>query len=147
MGSPSERKLNKSDYHLVKRVLTVMVERLQRTGAKSMYAYMDVPTAMNWLYSLEHVYIVDDAYLVAYELGTPEYIREGVTFLNERLVIRLAVSGDFTVVPAFLERKAREAGAKLACAGTALAKADGALASLYHRAGFSTQALTLVKDI
>ena len=146
MGLPSERRLAKTDYFLILRVLTDMVERLQATGRKSMYQYMDADKATKHLYTLDHVFIVDEAYLVAYDFATPWYVRDTDIFLEELLVARLAVSGDFTVVPAFLERKAREAGAVLAVAGTALAKADNALASLYHRAGFSTQALTLVKE-
>lgn len=146
MGSPSERKLTRSDYFLVQRVLTDMVKRLRRTKAKAMYQYMDADTALKALYDMDHVYIVNEQYLVAYELSTPWYCPPGVIMLEEMLVLGLAVSGDFTVIPAFLSRKAAEAGAVLATAGTALAKSDVALASLYHRAGFSTQALTLVKE-
>lgn len=147
MALPSERKLQRTDYHLVLRVLTNMVKRLQRTERKAMYNYMDAEVATRALYDMEHVYIVGEAYLVAYELGTPWYCPEGVTMLNEKLVARLAVSGDFTDIPAFLERKGREAGAAIVIAGTALAKSDDALASLYHRAGYRTEALTLVKEL
>jgi hypothetical protein len=146
MGSPSERKLSRTDYFLVQRVLTDMVKRLRRTKAKAMYQYMDAETAIKALYAMDHVYIVDEAYLVAYELSTPWYVPSDYIMLEEMLVLRLAASGDFSVIPAFLSRKATEAGAVLAVAGTALAKSDEALASLYHRAGFSTQALTLVKE-
>lgn len=147
MGSPSVRKLTRADFFLVLRVLTDMTDRLKRTDRKAIYRYMDPKVATRALYDMDNVYIVDEAYLVAYELETPWYCPEGTIMLHERLVLRLAVSGDFTVIPAFLERKAAEAGAVLAVAGTALAKSDEALASLYHRAGFSTQALTLVKEL
>lgn len=111
-----------------------------------MYQYLDPLAATRALYDLDTAFIVEEAYLVAYDVGTPWYAKEGAVMLHERIVVRLAVSGDFSVVPAFLADKAREAGAVLALAGTALAKADNALASLYHRAGFSTQALTLAKE-
>lgn len=146
MGSPSVRKLDRTDYFLVLRVLTDMVERLRRTGRKAMYQYMDAKVAINALYDMDHVYIVDDAYLVAYELSTPWYCPADIIMLEELLVLRLVASGDFTVIPAFLSRKAVEAGAVLASAGTALAKSDKALASFYHRAGYRTEALTLVKE-
>lgn len=146
MAGPSERRLAKSDYFLVLRVLTDMVKRLQRTKGKAMYQYMDAKVATSALYDMDNVFIVDEAYLVAYDLGTPWYVPDGTIMLDEKLVLRLAASGDFAVVPSFLERKAREAGAVLAIAGTALAKADNALASLYHRAGYRTEALTLVKE-
>jgi hypothetical protein len=123
-----------------------MVERLRPTERKAIYRYMDPKVATDALYDMEHVFIVEESYLVAYELETPWYCPEGTMMLAERLVHRLAVSGDFTVIPEFLSRKAAEAGAVLAVAGTALAKSDSALASLYHRAGFRTEALTLVKE-
>lgn len=146
MASPSVRKLNKSDYFLILRVLTDMVQRLQQCGRKAMYQYMDPKVALKALYAMEHAYIIDDAYLVAYELDTPWWASDGTLFLHEQLVLGLAVSGDFTVIPDFLSREADRAGAVLAVAGTALAKSDDALARLYHRAGYSTQALTLVKE-
>lgn len=146
MAIPSERKLARTDYFMVQRLLTDMVKRLRAKGRKAIYEYMDADTALKHLYTMEHVYIVDEAYLIAYDLCTPWYVPEDLIFLEEVLVMRLAVSGDFTVVPSFIERKAREAGAVLAVAGTALATSDDALASLYHRAGFSTQALTLIKE-
>jgi hypothetical protein len=146
MGTPSERKLHRDDYQLILRMLTDMVKRLQATERKAMYRYMDPVAATAALYDMDNVYIVGEAYLVAYSLGTPWYCPDNVVMLTERLVLRLAAGGGFEIIPEFLSRKAAEAGAVLAIAGTALAKSDEALASLYHRAGFSTQALTLVKE-
>lgn len=100
---------------------------------------------MQFLYSHEHVYIIDDAYLIAYEIGSPFYSSE--LFLNEIIVFRLGASEDFGVVPAFFERKAREAGCKLIVAGTALARTDAALASLYHKHGFATETHSLIKEL
>lgn len=111
-----------------------------------MYNYLDAETATKALYDLEHVYIVSDTYLVAYQLATPWWANSDAVFLEELLVLRLAVSDNFDLVPQFLADRAREAGAQLVVAGTALAKSDRALASLYHRAGYSTQAFTLVKE-
>lgn len=110
-----------------------------------MYQYMDPKVALDAIYEFEHAYIVD-GFLVVYDLDTPWWAKAGTVFLEELLVLRVAVSGDFARVPEFLEAQAREHGASLAVVGTALAKSDEALSSLYRRAGFRTQALTLVKE-
>jgi hypothetical protein len=142
----SERKLTRSDQLLIHRILIDMVDKLQRSGRKTMFQYLDVTSAMQWLFGCDHAYIVNDAYLVVYDIGEPEYMTPGTKVLAERLVLKLAVSGDFRVVPAFLQRKAREAGCKLVIAGTALAKSDAALASLYQRSGFNTECITITKE-
>lgn len=146
MASPLARKITRADYHLILRVLEDLATKLKASGKKAAWQYFDPTTVTRALYDMGTAFIVEEAYLVAYTLGTPWYSKDGIIMLHEELVVRLAAGGDFSVVPAFLADKAREAGAVLAIAGTALAKADNALASLYHRAGFSTQALTLVKE-
>ncbi len=143
----SERKLDPTDYDLIRTVLTAMVDRLKRTGRKAVHGYLDVQSAMDWLAEHDNVYIINESYLVAYDIGTPWYAAEDVSFLQECLVLAIAISGDFTAIPVFLERKAREAGAVLVLAGTALANSDNALASLYHPAGYVQQSLTLVKEL
>lgn len=112
-----------------------------------MHQFLDVQAALDGLYSFDDVYIVDEAYLVAFFIGEPWYA-PGVKVLSERLVLRLAVSGSpsFSVVPAFLEARAREAGCRLALVGTALAASDTALASLYSRHGWKAETLTLTKE-
>jgi len=113
-----------------------------------MYNLMDVDTAVEAIYNFDHAYIVADTYLVVYDISAPWFAKPQDTVLGELLVLRLAASGDtgFSVVPAFLEARAREAGCRLAVVGTALAKADAALASLYQRHGFKAEAITLVKE-
>jgi hypothetical protein len=143
----SERRVNPSDFLLIKAIVTETVNRLKRTKRKAMYQYLDVDSIMAYIMRSEHAYILGN-YLVLYEIDTPWYAKDDVEFLNELLVLKLAVSGDtnFGIVPAFFERKAQEAGAKLAAVGTALAKADAALASLYMRHGFQPEAFTLIKE-
>lgn len=124
-----------------------MIAKLQRSKRKAMYDLLDIDAAMASIYEFDDAYIVADSYLVIYALVQPWFAAEGVSLLTELLVVRVAVSGaDFTVVPAFLEGAAREAGCKLAVVGTALAKADNALASLYIRSGFKAETITLTKE-
>lgn len=101
---------------------------------------------MKGLYGLEHCYIVDERYLIAYEIGAPWY-QDDVYFLNELLVLALIGGGDFRSVTSFLEGRAREAGCVDAIAGTALAPSDAALASLYEKHGFMRGAISLSKEI
>lgn len=110
-----------------------------------MYRYLDVDVAMSSIYEFEHAYIVADSFLVIYSVEAPWYSND--LFLHERLVLRLMKSAPFGVVTQFLTSAAVEAGAVLAAAGTALAKSDAALASLYIKDGFSPEGLTLVKEI
>lgn len=121
-----------------------LIEQLRQSSVKAMYKHLDLEAAISNLYEFNHAYIVG-GYLVVYEIGTPWYSKE--LFLHELLVLRLYRQGDFRVVPTFLASEAREAGAVVACAGTALALSDRALASLYHRSGFKTEALSLTKEI
>jgi hypothetical protein len=148
MDLSSERKIASTDYFRIEGILSRMVQKLQRSKRKAMYQFLDVDAAMAALYDMDHVYILEEQYLVAYAIIEPWYAKAGTSVLAEQLVLRLAVSGaaDFSVVPAFLERKAREAGCTLAVVGTALAKADAALASLYTRHGFKAETTTLTKE-
>ncbi|AXN53745.1 hypothetical protein SPS_34 [Sphingomonas phage Scott] len=67
--------------------------------------------------------------------------------IAEQLVFALEPGGSLDAVVEFLEAKAREAGAKRVCVGTALAKSDDALASQYEKRGFSRMAINLAKEI
>lgn len=86
-----------------------------------------------------------NGYLVAYEIGSPWYTDRLI--LSELIICRLRGNSAFGVVPSFLEHKAREAGCTLITAGTALARSDRALASLYMKHGFTLGALSLTKEL
>jgi hypothetical protein len=146
MASSSERKLEQADYYLITAVLNDLVAKLRRVGTKAIFKHLNVQRAVRHIYQFDNAYIVDNAYLVIYDIDTPWYTDEDCLVLSELLVLRLAVSGDFSVVPAFLERKGREAGCQLVVAGTALAKTDKVLASLYHNHGWSTETHTITKE-
>lgn len=140
----SERKLTEADLPRIHAVLHKLAMKLKRAGAKAAHGYIDPDTMIESLRHRKHAYIVD-GYLVVYELGTPWYATDDVLFIAEQLVLRIAVSGDFAAIPAFLERKGREAGCQMAIAGTALARSDKALASLYNSSGFTTEGYSLTK--
>lgn len=147
MVIPSARRLLRSDYDLVRYTLEVMITKLQRDMRKPMYRYLDLDAAMAGIYDFDDAYIVADSYLVIYVIIQPWWAEQGVHMLAEQLVLSLSVGrADFAVVPEFLEAQAREAGCMLAGVGTALARSDTALASLYLRHGFQPCATTLAKD-
>lgn len=114
--------------------------------AKAWFKLIDLDACLKFIFNAEHAYIVGGAFLVVYEIVSPWYAKDEDTILEEVIVLRLVRGGDFSSVPAFLERKRAEAGAKLVCAGTALARTDAALASVYQKLGFKTETIILVKE-
>lgn len=139
------RKLSKEDYYLIRGILKSLIRKLQAADRKAIYSHLDLDAAMQSLYQFDHAYVVNESYLVVYELGIPWY--SSSLMLSEQLVLQLSSNSDFAVVPSFLEQAGREAGASLVETGTALAKSDAALASLYKRAGFTQAALALTKEL
>lgn len=144
MDIPSERRIEPRDYHLIRTKLVEAKAALQATGSKGWITLVDIDLVMDHLYETAFSWIVD-GYLVAYELGIPWYSDH--LLLNELIVCRLSGRSAFGAVPSFLERKAREAGCSLMTVGTALARHDEALASLYIKEGFNLEAYSLTKDI
>jgi hypothetical protein len=122
------------------------LRRLLRSNAKAWYKLIDLEQCVRVFFGHPEAWIVDDAYLVIFDISTPWYAKD-VTTLEEVIVLRLVRGGDFSQVPAFLERKAVETGATLVVTGTALAKTDAALVSMYNKLGYRTETVVLVKDI
>lgn len=143
----SDRKITRADYALIKRVAEKHLALLQKSNAKAWYKFIDVKAVMDFLYQHEHCYIVGEAYLVVYDVATPWFAKDGVIFLNEIIVLRLVRGNEFSIVPAFLERKAREAGAVLTGVGTALARFDAALAQIYQQYGYKPETIVLTKEL
>lgn len=110
-----------------------------------MYQHLDVEEALRFLFGSANAYIVADTYLVVYQVGTPWFTNK--VFLSEQLVLKLGGNATFAVVTEFLTRHGREAGAVLAEAGTALARSDAALASLYQDGGFTPACIALTKEL
>lgn len=143
----SERKITRQDFYLLKACMTTHLRKMRGWGnSKSWFKFIDIDTCMESLYDADHAYIVDDAFLVVFDLSTPWYAKDEV-FMQERIVLRLLPGqGDFSAVPAFLERKAVEAGVVLVGVGTALTRTDAALASIYSSYGFRRETIILVKE-
>jgi len=138
------RKIEINDLPLIRDKLDSLVYKLRKSNKKSVYKILSVDTAMEQLPLMDNVYIVDECYLVIYEIFTPWYSDRPV--LAEQLVLQLRQGGDFSVIPAFLEKAASEQGACMAVVGTMLARSDAALAAMYQQGGFKADAITLSKE-
>lgn len=139
----SARRVTREDHPLIDYLVTRRLKRVGNQPGKLMWKHIDKPTVLDFLYTQDTVWIVDGI-LIAYAIVEPWYAT--TTMLQELLVLRLYPTGDFSVVPEFLNSKAREAGARLCGVGTALTRNDAALASIYEKHGFERGAITLVKE-
>lgn len=146
MSQVRARKLAQGDYLLLKTVLEKHHKKLVRSKRKLWFKYINVDKCLRFFYQCEHAYIVDDTYLVIYDIINPFYADEGITYIQEVIVLRLVAGADFSAVTTFLERSRVEAGAVAIGAGTALARNDRALASLYQQEGYEVCTLLLMKE-
>ncbi|ATI16337.1 hypothetical protein HOS13_gp30 [Caulobacter phage Lullwater] len=142
----SARKLRDSDYWLIKQVVDDRREYLQRSNRKPWFKYLDTDACMRFIYSCENAYVVNDAYLVCYEVINPAYAQEHILFVEEVMVLRLVPGSSFDAVTDFFEEVRERVGAVGIFAGTALAKSDRALARLYAKDGYVTGNLLLIKE-
>ena len=137
-------KLAAYHYALIKDKFHARSDKLKELARKPMHGDIDPMIALRNVFAADNAYIVD-GYLVVYEISTMWW--SDTPILAEQLVFALEPNSRFASVIEFFEAKAREAGAKFLCVGTALAKSDKALASLYEREGFSQIAINLSKEI
>ncbi|WNV48166.1 hypothetical protein Ql52_gp030 [Caulobacter phage Quill_5.2] len=142
----SARKLRDSDYWLVRQVVDERREYLQNSKRKSWYKYLDTDACMSFIYACENAYVVDDAFLVVYEITNPAYAQKHILFVEEVMVLRLVPGSSFDAVTAFFDEVRERVGAVGIFAGTALAKSDRALARLYSRAGYRTETFIMTKE-
>jgi len=119
-------------------------DKLKRLARKQVHGDIDPLVALRNVFDHPNAYIVD-GYLVLYDLT--EMWWSDSPIIAEQLVFALGPGGSLDAVVEFLEAKAREAGAKRVCVGTALAKNDNALASAYEKRGFNRMAINLAKEI
>ena len=119
-------------------------EHLQGLMRKHVHGDIDPLVALRNVFEADNAYIVS-GYLVVFNLT--EMWWSDTPILAEQLVFALEPTDGFSAVTEFLEQKAREAGAKFVCVGTALAKNDKALASLYEKQGYQRMAINLAKEI
>lgn len=137
-------KLEQHHYLLIKESFIRYIDKLKASKAKLLYNLLDIDVIMRNLYQFDNVWIVG-GYLVVYEIA-PSWCSDE-PMIHECLVYRLAPGYTFDIVPQFLEQRGREAGCKYAVVGTALAKSDSALASLYSRSGFAVSHLHMMKEL
>jgi hypothetical protein len=137
-------RLGNKHFVLVRDKFLERSEQLKEAARKFIHADIDPMIALRNVYEADNAYIVD-GYLVVYDISTMWW--SDTPILAEQLIFALNSDGRFSSVIEFLEAKAREAGAKYLCVGTALAKSDAALASVYERNGFSRMAINLCKEI
>lgn len=137
-------KLGSKHFALVRDKFVAKADQLQAIARKSIHKDINPLVALRNVFEAEHAYIVD-GYLVVYDITSMWW--SDTPILAEQLVFALNSEGSMASVVEFFEAKAREAGAKYLCVGTALAKSDAALASLYERNGFSRIAINLAKEL
>lgn len=137
-------KLGNQHFALVRDRFLAKSDDLKRLARKHVHSDIDPLVALRNVFEADNAYIVD-GYLVVYNIT--EMWWSDTPILAEQLVFALEPEDSLKAVVAFLEAKAREAGAKYLCVGTALAKSDNALASLYEKCGFSRMAINLAKEI
>lgn len=131
-------------YKLVQDRFVGTADKLKGLARKQVHSDIDPAVALRNVFDHPNAYIVD-GYLVLYDLT--EMWWSDSPIVAEQLVFALEPGGSLDAVIDFLEAKGREAGAKFICVGTALAKSDPALASLYEKRGFSRMAINLAKEI
>lgn len=129
----------------VLQAITTYLAKIKDRSSKEWVQLIDFDAVVDYLGTADNVYIVDEKFLVMYEVGIPWHTK--TTWLNEKIVIAIEPGGDFQSVTDFLELKAEEAGAELVVVGTALAISDRALARVYERLGYKPSIITLTKRI
>lgn len=140
------REVTPADYGLIAEVCTTTFAKIKERATKEWIEQVDLSVVLAYIFNPEHhVYIVEDSYLIAYEVGSAWYSNEEV--LMEQLVLSLRPGKPFSVVTDFLEEQAMRHEVSLITVGTALAPSDAALVRLYSRAGYKQEAIALIKRI
>lgn len=140
----ASRKLEAKDAQWVVNAARQSLDKVMARSDKLWVKYIDFNKVIEYIADAEDAYIVEDKFLVIYELLTPWYADS--LWLAERLVLALDTGGNFTDVTDFLEERARAEGAVLIGVGTALAISDRALARCYTKRGYSGELLSLFKE-
>lgn len=138
------RKVERKDASAIVLAVHDIIERVQERGSKVWTKFIEADEVLDYISETDYAYIVEDTFLVIYEIGSPWYTT--ARFLNEKLVLALKPGGNFTDVTDFLEERRRAEDAVLTVVGTALAISDRALVRLYSREGFTGEVITLVKE-
>jgi len=140
------RRLTAEDFPAVYDAVVSTLGKIRRKSDKAWVKHIDTVSVLETLFDPDcTAYIVDDTYLIYYEVGSAWY--GPATTLEEKLVLSLRPGSSFSVVTDFLEERARLHGAELIAVGTALAPSDAALARCYSRQGYKQEVITLIKEV
>lgn len=140
----ASRKLEAEDAQWIVTAAKRSLDKVMARSDKLWVKHIDFNKVIEYIADAEDAYIVEDKFLVIYDLVTPWYTNS--LWLAERLVLALDTGGNFTDVTDFLEERARAEGAVLVGVGTALAISDRALARCYSQRGYSGELLSLFKE-
>ena len=81
--------------------------------------------------------VLDDSYLLIYNVGSPWYSTSSV--LSEEMVLRLRPGSHFSVVTDYLDDLAEHYDCDLILVGGALSRSSRAITRLYQRQGFTVE--------
>lgn len=140
----ASRSVKPSDYDAIEAAFVDGVLALD--GLKPFCRAMDPHKAAHYLaHEHEHSYIVDETFLVCYQIGTPWFSNEQM--LGEMSVLRLAAGGSFSMVTDFLKAEAKRHSCKWVLTGTLLSNCDELLSRLYTMKGFSPTLRQLAMEV
>ena len=137
-------RLTAHHFKLVQDRFVATASKLHEAGRKVIHKEINPLVALRKVFEHDEAWIVG-GYLVLFNIQDTWWSDDLI--LAEQLVFALEPETSFGAVIEFFEAKAREAGAGYICVGTALAKSDKALASLYIKHGFSQMAVNLAKEV
>lgn len=142
----ASRSVKEGDFSVILETMQLAVDDLKLTSLKPTAKAMDARKAtVHLVYNNEHSYIVDECFLVCYQIGTPWFSEDLV--LGEMTVLRLASGGSFTAVADFLKAEASRHSCKWVLVGTLLSNCDELLSRLYRRYGFSKSLVQLAMEV
>lgn len=141
----ASRLVDPSDYDRIYKVLTEAHEDLLSHGGKPITKAMSAEKVADFIVGSDNSYILDEQYLVCYQVGTPWFSEDKV--LGELLVIRLGNGGSFSKVTDFFKEEAKRHGCQWVMVGTLLSPNDAALSRSYGARGFTQSLVQLVMEI
>lgn len=140
----ASRSVKPEDYGPIHLAFTRGVHDLQ--GHKPFSKAMDPSkAAFHLVFDHPHSYIIDETFLVCYQIGTPWFSNERM--LGEMSVLRLGAGGSFSKVTDFLKAEAKRHSCKWVLTGTLLSNCDELLSRLYTMKGFSPTLRQLAMEV
>lgn len=140
------RRITSEDYLRIAKEVLQCIDTVERHIDKAIAKQLDANEVMADIISSDNAWLVEDTYLVMYQVVNPWYAPKEILHLSEKLVLRLKPGLDFAIVPKFLAWRQEVEGCCLTAVGTALASSDDTLASKYEQHGFRREAILLIKE-